>query len=562
MARHLLIVTLLLMMFSCYSFAQESLDLTNVKYQRKSIASIDQVVVLSDEYDLIDPMDVKRIWEPYIALSRFDRNILPDSLSKLFLEAISVSANHTVESLGNLVNVIYATEIQALLVDPVIQKARIEQFKNKHTYTFESGKGNSYSVTASDLEVLFSSAFFYIPYIRNVRFNKQFYTKKIDDKKKKMKQLSLGIDAGVIWYQIKILPDQTVKVEYVDTLKSSSYQSQDEGIYYEDDVMIENLLSGCLTHIGEDFAYNTKQLSAFKLRGRIESANNNSLFLDLSEREGVSLDDYFWIMEDYQVSEGYKSKKIGLSFVSRFVNDQGKLPLSKATQIFGKKHHLGSWVKESPRYGLSLTLNLGYFDGFYIDARDAELLLGSFFTNNVTSALGLDASFSYLLSKSIIKLPVSQLFFDVNAGLAPVNIDYGTLINRVDFSSKFIGGINVGFRKLFWYHQLAFQPFIYIGNHTFQISKEMNFSFSEDDDSDEPVFKLNQAVLKYGFILEKMISPYLLANISFYRTFGLGGVSKHYILNYDQFDETSYTVTADYSSLDWYGVSFGVRLFY
>ena len=58
MVRRFLIVILLFGMFSCFSFAQESFDLNEVKYQRKSIASIDQVVVLSDDYNLINASTV------------------------------------------------------------------------------------------------------------------------------------------------------------------------------------------------------------------------------------------------------------------------------------------------------------------------------------------------------------------------------------------------------------------------------------------------------------------------------------------------------------------------
>ena len=145
MFNHFFIVALLLGIFSCFSFAQESFNLSDIKYQRKSIASTEEVIVLSDERGLIDAGVVKAMLEPYIALSRFDRNRLPDSLSQLFLDAVYSTSNHTLDSIGRLVNDIYATEIQALLTDPVIQKARIDQFKNQDVFTFEFGKGKSYS---------------------------------------------------------------------------------------------------------------------------------------------------------------------------------------------------------------------------------------------------------------------------------------------------------------------------------------------------------------------------------------------------------------------------------
>ncbi len=543
-------------------FAQDSGELETIKYQRKSIASIDRVVILSDEYSLLDSQFVKAIWDPYISLSRFDKNRLPASLSQVFLDALAVSSNVTVESLGEIVNSVYASEIQKLLTDPELQKARIEQFKEKNTYTFEFGKGKSYSVTASDLEALFSSSFFYIPYIRDVRFSKSYYVKKVDDKKKKMKEISLGIDAGIIWYQIKILPNKAVKVEYVETFTSSTFDSQAKAISYSDDIIITDLISGSLTTLGTNFSYKIKNMSVFNIKGRIDSVNKNSLYLELSEKEGVSVDDYFWIMEDYESEDGYKSKKVGLSYVSDFVSDQGKVTVSKATQIFGNNHHVGSWVKESPRYGAALKINLGYLNNFQLDAKDGVVSAGSFYTNTVSSGIGTDISLSYLLSKVFKRSSASQLYLDFNFGFLPVSIDYGSLITKYDYPATFIGAVNAGLRKIFWINQVAYQPFIYIGGNRFQISNQGLLSMISDDEEGDVVFKLNQAVLKYGIIFEKMISSHILLNVSLYRTLGLGDVSKTYVINQNLFSELEYSETASFSSLDWHGASFGLRFFY
>ncbi len=543
-------------------FSQDSGELETIKYQRKSIASIDRVVILSDEYRLLDSQSVKAIWDPYISLSRFDKNRLPASLSQVFLDALAVSSNVTVESLGEIVNSVYASEIQKLLTDPELQKARIEQFKEKNTYTFEFGKGKSYSVTASDLEALFSSAFFYIPYIRDVRFSKSYYVKKVDDKKKKMKDISLGIDAGIIWYQIKILPNKTVKVEYVETLTSATFDSQAKAISYSDDTIINDLISGSLTTLGTNFSYKIKNMAVFNIKGRIDSVNKNSLYLELSEKEGVAVDDYFWIMEDYESGDGYKSKKVGLSYVSDFVSDQGKVTVSKATQIFGNNHHVGSWVKESPRYGAALKINLGYLNNFQLDAKDGVVSEGSFYTNTVSSGVGTDISLSYLLSKVFKRSSASQLYLDFNFGFLPVSIDYGSLITKHDYPATFIGAVNAGLRKIFWINQVAYQPFICIGGNRFQISNHGLLSMISDDEEGDVVFELNQVVLKYGIIFEKMISSHILLNLSLYRTLGIGNVSKTYVINQNLFSELEYSETASFSSLDWHGASFGLRFFY
>ncbi len=554
------------------SFAAEGADLSNSKYQRKSIASTDRIVVLSDQYDLIDSSQVKSILDPYIALSRFDRNELPVSLSRLFLEAVYATANHTIESLGVLVKEFYADEIQSLLSNPDIQKARINQFKEKNEYTFEFGKGKSYSVTDQDLETLFSSAFFYIPYIRDTRYGKEFFIKKIDDTEKKMKRISVSVDAGIIWYQIKVLPNQELKVDLVEQLGARSYHTHDESVYGNDVDIINRLLLDCLKEIGNEFSYKIKNMSVFNLHGHINSASNNSLLISLNANDGVLVDDYFWIMEDYQSDHGYQSKQVGLTFVSHFVNDHGTLPLSKATQIFGDKYHVGSWVKESPRYGVSLQLNLGYMSGFQLDSRDSYVSSRSFFSNDVSSVLGMDFSLSYLLSKSFLKSYLvsnsdtynpflSQLFFDINVGVAPVSMDYGELVHSSDLRWNVLSGIYVGLRKLFWLNHVAYQPFVYIGNNGFSMTQGSLFSFGDDDDSDDTVFQLNQSVFKYGVSIEKMISPYVLVNLSLFKCLGLGKGRKTYVLDYDTSYSTKYDDKISFSTFNWYGFSVGFRFF-
>ncbi len=561
MVRRFLIFILLSVLVTMPNFAQESFDLNEVKYQRKSIASTKEVVVLSDERGLIDAGAVKAMLEPYIALSRFDRNRLPDSLSQLFLDAVYSTSNHTADSIGRLVNDIYATEIQSLLMDPVIQKARIDQFKNQDVFSFEFGKGKSYSVTADDLEKLFSSSFFYVPYIKDVRFSKTYFKKKVDDNVKKMKRLAVAVDAGVVWYQIKILPDQSIRVEFVKNVVASSYKNMAKVVTYNDDAIINDLLSACLLQIGDQFSYQIKHMAVFKLRGRIDSTDDNSLELDLSKQDGVEVDDYFWIMEDYQAGNGYQSRPVGLSFISDFKDDHNQISLSKATQVFGDKHHVGSWVKESPRYGLSLKLNLGYFNGFQLDSRDSYFSNSYFFYDTISTAIGLDSTVSYLLSKSLLNIPYSQLFFDFNFSLAPISVDYGDLVGDSFSFITYFNSFYVGFRKLFWLNQVAYQPFFYICSNNFSISDNGIFSFLDDTDQDDIVFELSQSVVKFGVSIEKMVSPYVLLNASIFKSIGFGDPSKEYTLNYNTYYSSTFEENASYSQLDWAGFSVGFRVF-
>jgi len=537
--------------------AEEMLEET--RYQRKSLASLGQVVVLSDRDNLVDPVGLKNVWDSYIKMARFDQNVLPESMSDLFLNIINSQEVLTIESLGNIVKDVYAGEIQKVLLDPKIQQARIEQFKQTDTYSFEFGKGKSYSVTAKDLENLFSSAFFYIPFVSDVTYKKEFYKKKIDGKYYKKKRLKVMMDAGIIWYQIKILPNNDIAIEHLKTITASKRYDEEEEPAVEDAYILEALLSKCAKNIGREFSYKTKGLSAFNLKGRIESINKQSIELMLGKREGVSLDDYFFIMEDYQSDDGVNSRSVGLAYINKFYQAENRSLMSQATQIYGKNSHLGTWVKESPRYGVSLQLNLGKFRGFSVDSRDAQVGSSSFFTNSVNDAMGLDAVASYLVSHSNSQFPYSQLYVDINFNYLPTSLDYGNLINNDYSYFSSLVGVSAGVRKHFWIKKIALQPFFYIGANQFSISESFRLFFG--DDEKKPVFELTQTHLKFGVSVEKMVHPYVLINFSMFQTLGLGSPNKTYISYYKTFFESEVEEKAKYSYLGWTGFSFGVRFF-
>ena len=129
-------------------------------YQQKSIASIDQMLIFSDPKNLINPITFKEQLAPYIELDRFEQNTMPPELSNEFITAFYTTQNRSIKTLSHLIETIYVPTIITILEDPAIQESRINQFKTKDYFTFESTKGNSFSVTAKDLKKLFSSSFF------------------------------------------------------------------------------------------------------------------------------------------------------------------------------------------------------------------------------------------------------------------------------------------------------------------------------------------------------------------------------------------------------------------
>ena len=206
-------------------------------------------------------------------------------------------------------------------------------------------------------------------------------------------------------------------------------------------------------------------------------------------------------------------------------------------------------------------MNLGYFNGFQLDSRDSYFSNSYFFYDTISTAIGLDSTVSYLLSKSLLNIPYSQLFFDFNFSLAPISVDYGDLVGDSFSFITYFNSFYVGFRKLFWLNQVAYQPFFYIGSNNFSISDNGIFSFLDDTDQEDIVFELSQSVVKFGISIEKMVSPYVLLNASIFKSIGFGDPSKEYTLNYNTYYSSTFEENASYSQLDWAGFSVGFRVF-
>ena len=506
-------------------------------YHRKSISSPDSVLFFaSNKADIFPLNEVKEILSNALELKRFDKNTLPSELTESFYNEIYQSVQRTEKNIAQAIQRIYSQEIKKILDNPNVQKARIDQFKEKKTFTFEFGKGKSYSITASDLKQLYQSSFFYVPYINSVQYEKRNIIKIEDDEEKKLKEGHYWVEGGVLWYQVVVSGNQQVFCQYIGHNKQKSQAEKTVERHDDDGELKRSLIQEALKKWSNELAYQVKKMPQFTLHGYIEQSDKNQYQLSVYQTEGVQLDNLFWLMENTEDGLKTKANKTGLVYINKIGDQLQRQPrYSKATQIYGNNQALSSWVLEAPRKGIEIGMFINQKTNFIIDPQDSMINGQALFKKKITSALSLNTIISMDIS-SILKSP--QQYLELDMSISPVfpELNSGGVPYLVD-----VYGI---YRKKRWIKQVGYQVFAGVGQHVFYIDKGDTFKY----------FQLDSLNIKSGVAIEKMVVPFFLLRATLYATVSLGMPRVSY-----KSDFGDNVFNASYSRLNWIGASVGVN---
>lgn len=512
----------------------------NSANQRKSISSPHRVLIFSDPNQLIDPEKAKQIIARNIEMPRFDVNQLELQTHEVVLKEMYATTNISEELIAQIIDTHYLDQIKSILENPEIQKQRISQFKEE-TYTFEYSKGRSYSVTAADLKALFNSSFFYVPYIQDVILTEKIVKKKIDDDNYiELTKLEIKIKGGLLWYQLKINSDNSTSVQLIAHLKSKVDSSETLKPYLITSNLINNMVSNLINNMGSYFAFETKNLSPFKLQGRVIASEKNKYKFKFSKFIPVFLNDHYWLMENYETAKKSGARPVGLAYIkSKKLNEDSVIDAS-AMQIFGKNDKLVSWAKEAPYFGMSAQFGLARSTQIDVDPRDGATMFGDIFTNTITSSAGVELDLSFDISRYINS---SMAFLDISLGASlPSEFDY---YNSASPSVYFVN-YYARFRKTYWIKQIAVSPFIGIGEHSFNIIE-----------SDSNKFIMKNMAVNFGCFIEKRIKPFVGLNLKYQIGKTLGDASISNSIN--TIDEIS--KNAEFSDLGYTSISLGVTFY-
>ena len=290
------ILMITLMSLVAFIFPQQG------EYTRKSVSSLESVWVKSGALQGVSSFDYKtfdKFIDFYVEVERFDYNVLPDGMLNDFRSEANSLSDFSVDALAGVLESTVAEKIVAILNDPDVMQARGSALKSESALqSFAATKAKSLGLTTEELATLMNSAYIYLPFITSMV------------QETEGNDISLVLNGGLIWWQVKTADDGSISVEKVlsaETMGMSSLDKSDknpitgEPSYNKFTFGTEQWATSPEQYAQNDamlaFAKNlgvkTKKIDDFKLSAQIAEADGKKYGFPLGFREGVHLDDGF-----------------------------------------------------------------------------------------------------------------------------------------------------------------------------------------------------------------------------------------------------------------------------
>jgi hypothetical protein len=337
------------------------------KYNRKSVSSLDAVWLKKSISSNINVEMITDFTKFYIEVPRFDFNNLPKSQVSNFLSKANATDDVTSEKLASLMEETIVKDIMSILNDPEVKKNRGLALKSESDFnTFAATKAKSLGLTTEELKVLMNSAYIYLPYISKYKTETKEST------------LNLEVGGGIIWWQVTVSPNGEASVKEVLNAKTRSLSSVDLDAkdykgnprdYSKFSFNGKDYKTTASTYIQGDaflaFAKNlsvkTKSLSDFKLQAQIASSQGKAFQVGIGRKEGLFLDDGFFIVEMSENSSGeeVEIKKAFSRVAKTGDNREDSNNLTEMNKIYGEDGDVGQLILEHPTLGTDLRVRLG-----------------------------------------------------------------------------------------------------------------------------------------------------------------------------------------------------------
>ncbi|MBT4249191.1 hypothetical protein HOD84_02495 [bacterium] len=420
------------------------------KYNRKSISSLG-VIFIKDELQQVDTF-YETLINSHIEVPRFDNNVIPNNILEKFLNK---SQNiKDIESIEKVLEETVLNRIVEILNDPDVQNHRGLGLKNESDFeSFAATKGKSLGLNSDEIKMLMNSAYIYMPFIKFSETTKKrpfgfWFIPRIliPD------ILSYKIEGGIIWWKISNDANGNASIKkvnkYQTKTKSSSFLLAHPAMsfvmpfYTSNHKKLEKRLSKSASEVFfRNIGTLSKEMTEFKITGQIIEAKNRLYKVSIGEKEGLKLDDGYFIGEYYKNKKGdVELKKTGFSKVFKInKGSNNKDDLTTLKQSIGKKVSEGSIVFEHPRTNILLGFRYGESSinipkTIFSHILDYNLKNSNILKEDITTAKNFEMIIAYNIS-SIVKKP--QTFLTLSFGDSDIDLDRN-YINSSSVKSNFL----------------------------------------------------------------------------------------------------------------------------
>lgn len=330
--------------------AQDNHGQTLGQYERKSISYIPAVYIQRSEAYKMKNKEIDYLVDrvrQYIEMPRFDFNKLPEEITNEFVRRAHASGHITPDEMENLLNQTVVPVITDILNTQMEIRAR-NLVSEEQKQQFIATKAQSYGITADQLEKVLNSAYIYVPYVDKVDFSE------------KKGVVTSNVQGGLLWYHV----DMSGTQPRVESILKQTTHSMGKGLKKRHYTFKGHRLDGegfALYTAVDNFARNlqvaTQSIPAFKLSAQVSYVKNNKVDFNLGRKEGIKVDDIFYITEQVMKNGDVKQKRVGAVRTVKVANNKkNSYENSQAVAITGHGYAQGMALVEHPRLPIDIVV--------------------------------------------------------------------------------------------------------------------------------------------------------------------------------------------------------------
>ncbi len=342
----------------------------NAQYKKKVVSYVNKVLAPAS-YGLSTRQSdfIASTISKNTQMERFTYVPLPENVISQFSGEASRMKSFTSDNVRPLIEKTLAPKFLELLdinKELLSEKNLTEVERN----TFLATKAQSAGLSASQLESILNSGFFYIPYVEYYKRSTEQGERDVKNDQGKVIRtvptltLSNEIKLGLLWFQLKIDKSNNPSVQFIGSangwkgsgIERSETKDADDGTDVDWKTFTEVIHTSAV-----NIANETKKIEQFKLTGTVSETTTFGVRLNLGTLEGIGLDDSYWIeeLEETESGEIVKSRRGFVKIRQIGNNKQNESATSLAQTITGSNYSPGLSATEISMLGLNAVFGLG-----------------------------------------------------------------------------------------------------------------------------------------------------------------------------------------------------------
>ncbi|MBL7190906.1 hypothetical protein ISS30_04360 [bacterium] len=431
------------------------------KYERKSISYIDALWLASPQAKSLNVKQVDYILatiKETFEMPRFDYNPLPENLLREFIKSARQDKSLTVDEIARLMEAHLIPAIVEILQGAMPERAG-ELVSEAQKQSFMATKAKEIGITLEEIEKVMNSAYIYLPVMTGYEVTKS----KDSDK------FTIKIEGGIIWFHIDTGGDKPkVELKVANTTTSQGFGSK------------EFAYTSAVDNFARNLQVATRDIEEFKLGAAIDEVQGKYVTFGMGKKEGVFIDDCYWVGEYMMKGGERKFVKTGWVRVGE-VGDNKRDPIARSTAWAVKK---GDWAPgmmliEHPRLNIDIAFKI-IMCQMNISKGTLPLYEGDLTVKDEYDGFAPGCDISAQMNIGSL-MNSGQTFFIIGGTFAFANLEFeSNTLTDMKTSIPFTWGIHGGLMKKAYFGQLAFVGEAEVGALFFSVQQK--FWAGEDYD--------------------------------------------------------------------------------